>query len=56
MSMRNSNDTIGNRTRDLPTGSAVIKYGRTAICIVQPNSVDEMEHRNRDEQRGQVFG
>jgi hypothetical protein len=32
MSMKNSNDTIGNRTRDLPACSAVPQSSRAVIC------------------------
>jgi len=33
MSMKKSNDTIGNRTRDLPTGSAVHVMCAKIKCI-----------------------
>jgi len=36
MSMRNSNDTIGNRTRDLPGCNTLEIYGLPTVVVVMP--------------------
>jgi hypothetical protein len=36
MSMKNSNDTIGNRTRDLPACNTLEIYGLPTVVVVMP--------------------
>jgi len=51
MSTKNSNDTIGNRTRDLPTCRAVnyMRYDSIFLIYVWLKSIIRMVHiQNRD--------